>query len=794
MPIVYGTMQHEQHRETLIHILLDFAQRNAAWVIAATVAITLVMGYFAVRVRLNPDIESLVPEDDEVTKLIAKYASGEGTTDYLYLLAESENVFTLEKLRVFETALNSIQELPGIEGGITPFNFFTFRKAGVRLDVQPLSIGERAPQTKKELETFKQRILGESFARNFVLSTDADALAAIFPVGVIEDTGTFVDRLDEIIAELDDHFTVYTTGSMLFTERSQVYLMRDFSWLSGLAVLFILVMFYVGFRSKRAVVLPILTVSMGTVWCLGFMSLVGYELSLVAIMTPPLVITLGSSYSIHILNQYYRESHDGTGRRDQRWITLAVEHVTRTILLTSLTTVIGFLSLITTTMPQTKEFGISTSVGVAACSILTMFFFPAYLSLLKHPEIFQYKYVESGFLTRRIRAIAGIVLNLRWPIFLFLLTIPVLFYFGYTRMKLQSDYIAYFPSNDQAVQDLNQINLKMGGYQQMNLSLNAPNGERNYFLETDVLKLITELEERMMADPNISTVTSFPAYLRHLAGVMTGKPGIPETKGLTLLLSRFFMSLGDQDTATFYSVFANEDFSTITIVFTIFDSVNRAVLHEENLRALIDRVESDADEILADAPGGRITYDVWGIPMRYLSLSEVLTQDQRTSTIVSVIAIWIVASLAFKSIRFGLYALIPLLTGIMLNIAFMAVTGIALDLSTIMVSSVAIGVGVDDSLHFIIQFRKQRIDHPEDEPKVISRTLELTGRPIFLTTVAIVGGLLVLAFANFQPIRNFGILVSFALTATMFGTIFILPVILYFDWKVHAFVDRVLGQ
>ena len=134
--------------------------------------------------------------------------------------------------------------------------------------------------------------------------------------------------------------------------------------------------------------------------------------------------------------------------------------------------------------------------------------------------------------------------------------------------------------------------------------------------------------------------------------------------------------------------------------------------------------------------------------------------------------------MAFRRLRFGFYALIPLLSGITLNIILMVVAGIPMDMTTVMFSIVVIGVGVDNSIHFLIQFRKQRELFPEDLRAAIARALKYTGRPIVVTSFSIVAGFLVLTFASFQPIVFFGILVALALLTAMLGTLIILPAIL----------------
>ena len=157
-----------------------------------------------------------------------------------------------------------------------------------------------------------------------------------------------------------------------------------------------------------------------------------------------------------------------------------------------------------------------------------------------------------------------------------------------------------------------------------------------------------------------------------------------------------------------------------------------------------------------------------------------LQRDAIRSMVIAILLIICITAVGFKSVLYGLYAIIPLLTGIMLNVSFIVLTKIPLDVLTIMVSSIAIGVGVDDSIHFLIQFRKQWAGGKQDIYTAITKTMNITGRPIVLTTLAIDGGLLILGFGLFKPIVYFGMLVIITLTATCLGTVLVLPAVLSF--------------
>ena len=755
--------------QKLITNVLNFVRRHSLLVIVVSAIITAGFTAALLKIRVDPDLESLLPDDGEISEIMRKH--GSANQNYLVFAAESRNPYTLEGLAALETAIRELERLPEIQAGITPFNFLTFTKKGARLGIEPLAPGGRAPQSEEELDHFRENIGQTPLAENLVISPDRTTLVSLFPVDNTDNYTELMGRIEQILVSLDPYFRTHTTGTIPFMKTTEAYLSRDLSRLLLLAVAVILVIFFLGFRAKRAVLLPLLTVLMGTVWCFGFMALVGFPVSMISVVIPPLVLALGSSYSIHILNQYFR--HQGSREGDNRWISSSIAHVNRTILLAATTTIFGLLSLLAVSMRQTREFALSTGIGIASCALLSLFFFPALLYRLKAPRSAQRIRVLEGPLTRGVSRIGAAALRGRYLILALLLIVALLSVFAVRRIRYNTAAMSYFPENAQVVQDMRFFTEKIGGFEEISISLSAPDNRKNYFLEPEVLEKVARFEDALAELPDVSYITSFAQYLKHLNRIMYGGNGIPATRAPALLLSRYVKMLASEQ-QSMLGFIASEDFSSITITMRIYDSSKGAFIDEIGLRELLDRIDRIQEREIPPA----IRVERWGPILRYLSLSNVLQRDSLISMLIAAAAILAITAIAFRSIPFGLYALVPLATGIMLNLLFMVVMKIPLDMITIMVSSIAIGVGVDDAIHFLIQFRAQGALSRGDVDTAIRNTLAVTGRPIVLTTLSILAGLLILSFATFKPIRYFGLLVAFTLAAACIGTIVVLPAVL----------------
>ena len=263
-------------------------------------------------------------------------------------------------------------------------------------------------------------------------------------------------------------------------------------------------------------------------------------------------------------------------------------------------------------------------------------------------------------------------------------------------------------------------------------------------------------------------LSSFTAYLRGMNKAMTGAAEVPTSRPLVLLLSRYFSALaatpaGGELTGTLM----NKDFSRYTIVLHVWDSASHDLAFENSLKTILPRLKALGTGALPDG----VTAEYWGEVVTVLQTSAIMLRNQISSIVLSVVLVFLVSALVLRSARHGLVVLAPLAVGIMLNFIVMAVFRIPLDAVTITFASIAIGIGVDNAIHLVIQYRRQREIWPGGPEKVIEHTLKAAGRPMVLTTLSIMAALLVFVFSAFRPIVYFGVLISLSLVMTTAGAL-----------------------
>ncbi len=762
--------------------LIETTQKHARLVMVLTALVTVVLAWFAVHLQVNPETATLIPESPQSVRLMQKYGGRKSvTTDFIAVTAEAADLFTVQKLSRFAEAIAAVEALPRMHAAISPFNYIAFRRDGARLAFGTMADGEPSPSTAEAVERFRSRLLSDPQARNLVISADGSALCVLFPVDLASDYRPVLVAIEEATAPYKAELGLRMAGGPLYNRAILKHMYADMPLFLGLGLLIVLVSYYFAFRTLRSLVLPALVVVLGATWTTGVMSLLGFQLTIINIMTPPLVLILGSSYSLHVLNQYYREAR--TSGTDTRWISDSVGHIVTTIFLASITTVFGFLSLLTASLAQLREFGISTAIGIVLCAVLAIFFLPAALSLLSPPTALQRARVLEGGITRFNGRLAAFIIRHRVAVLVASAVVAVAFAATIGRVRYDTDFTRYFRGREQAVEDNEFYIRRFGGYVMVNLSLNAPQGAANYFLDPAVLSRVARLEDRLRADPDVAQLSSFTGYLRSMNMAMAGVDEVPAARPLILLLSRYFRALAPTPIGqSVTSRLLNADYSRLTLQMRVWDSAKGTLAFEQHLPKILARVLREAKEELP----AEVEAEFWGQTISILTLSQLLTRNQVSSILTSALLVFLVSALIFRSAKLGLLVLIPLAVGLMLNFIIMAVLNIPLDVVTITFSSIAIGIGVDNAIHLTIQYRRQAVIHVDNPDEAIAHTLKIAGRPMILTTLSIMSALLVFVFSGFRPIAYFGLLISLSLAFTTLGALVLLPVLLYMDARGRA--------
>ena len=703
-------------------------------------------------------------------------------SDGYVIIFSSERMFEPEVLNTIYEVRDNLSKRYEIGQCLSPFDYVTVEKKGTRLSIVPIApVKQGETWTEEDAELFYDRLMNDEVAKNYLYTDGGHTIMIYYRARGLN--ATSIAELDTIVNPLREYGRVALNGGGLISNAVMNYLNKDLITLLLLCFIIMLAVYYFSFHSFRAMILPASLSIIGIIWTLGTMALAGYKLTIVTVLTPCLVLTLGSSYSIHMVSEYFEAMVEKDGAR----LAYHFTKISKTIFFAMTTTVAGFLSLLICRTPMFKEFGITISIGVFYCAILAFTYIPAMLSRMKPPKQKQISTVERGLLTKAVHGMSNVIVS-RWYIFIILfIAIIIVFAFIHDDIGFDSNYMSYFPSDDPIVQDSIYFAKTLGGTDPYYLTITAPDNEPGYFLKSENLKDVYAYENAVLAaDPDLVQSLSFTQYVSFLNKVYNGKSEIPDNNGLINLLYRVLNQIEGQIGSNVLDVLINEDASEITLSMRNYDYVEQDLQTTSSAR----RIEETLDYYRYMLPEGT-TSEIHCAASNGVRASDMIMVDQNRSTILSYVLTFILATIAVASIPYGISTVIPVAVGVMLNYVFMWAAGIPFDIVTVGFSSVAIGTGVDDAIHFLLRYRLRRKAKPEQSiQEALKENIRETGRPMFLTTISVDAGLLMLLFASYTPIKLFGVLMSLALTAAMLAALCMLPPVLILADKIKSLIKK----
>ena len=714
-------------------------------------------------------LHAVIPDNMITGNKPARYPDG------FVVIFSSSLLYTPEVLNLLSDVMSELESLDIVGPCLSPFDFVTVEKRGTRLSITPISpISDGETWTEESAAIFKERLLSDEMARNYLYSEDGNTIMLYYRTASYNQSQQ--DVLNAIIDPLRDYGRVAINGGSTIINRVTYYIFKDLGVLLSLCFLVILLVYYLSYKSLRAVIVPSSLSIIGIIWTLGMMSLLGFKLTIVSILTPCLVLTLGSSYSVHMLSEYFTEA------KDPEKAVLGYARISKTILSACLTTVVGFLSMLVCHTPMFKEFGLSVSIGIGFCAILAILYLPSILSLLPQPKEKKVNQIANGRILGGFINFVGITVTKFWGVVLLVTAILIaLFAYTHDKVPFNSNYVDYFPQNDQFVLDTKFFAQTMGGTDPYYMQIVAPDNEPGFFLKSENIKKVYDFENTVMeACPDIVQSLSLPQYVGFLNKVYSGTNEIPENDGLINFLYRILQMMKSYIGSDVLDIIVNEDASSITLAMRNYDAYEQNLQTTESAR----RVENTLNYYRYMLPE-ETTSKIYCGASTSIKANDMIVADQNLATKISTICIVIIASITLFSVFRGCVSIVPVLVGIMFNYIFMYFTGIPFDLVTIGFSSITFGAGIDDALHFLLRYRYNKVNQPKKRIEdIILQTLNETGRPIILTTVSIVAGMCVLIFGSFTPIKYFGLFMAVALTIAMLATLFVLPVVMIVSNKI----------
>jgi predicted RND superfamily exporter protein len=421
-----------------------------------------------------------------------------------------------------------------------------------------------------------------------------------------------------------------------------------------------------------------------------------------------------------------------------------------------------------------RELGIFVLIGVFFAMTLSLSFLPAFLTILKRPKGMLHASAKGSKMNLLFDRLGDLIL-LKWRIILIIAALIGLWsVIGIKNINVDTSWERFFKKSSEILKSQRFIKSNFGGASSINASFEINDESDFSFKSLETLAYVDTVERWIREENLFGPTISLVDYIKRAHQLMNGNNPdqyrLPETDAellkilLMFKMSKFTKSLGNVIT---------EDFKNANIVIRMVP-VDGPDVTSSQFKNFLKDFNSYIDKNHMEG----VTVEISGVDVVYISLIDYLVRSQLLSIALSVIIVFFIITYTFRSFVYGFFGLIPIIFGLFLNFGAMSYLNISLDFITSMIASIAVGLGVDNSIHYLIRFSKTKHSLSLDER--IKAALINSGIPIFFTSFTLITGFSILLFSSFKPILYFGLLISITMVGCLIGVIFVLPAIIYF--------------
>jgi predicted RND superfamily exporter protein len=720
--------------------------------------------------EIDNDISMWIAEDDPVYQTYERFRKEFGGQRTLLIALRSDRLFTPASLEFIREVSEDIERVDTVERvqSLSTANVVRSLPAGPDddggIEVQPLlddnlaEPGAAERVRERALEDFLLRgdlVSEDGMVTGILVSFDEDRIDAV-RTGVI-------DRIHQLVdPRLPAGMTAYYNGSLEISETYNRVTLENTRKLTPPILLLTVGGIFMMFRSWRITGVLVVAVIVSAVWTMGLFVLMGFTYNILASMLPPLVIILAIADDVHIV-QHFNHELRATGDKAHAFKS-SVQHLFVPLLGASGTTALGLLSLATSDVVAVRSFGIGAAAGVMVDFVMSLVFVPTLLMMLE-PE--HGVAPQERYLLGPMQRVSRFSIRHAKPVLATTVVILALSAAGITSLRVDTNHVNFFADDHPLHQSAEIIDQQLSGIYSFNVLLE---GEPDSMKSPDTLRRMEELRTRLEMLPFVRKVVSVADYVkrvnRELNGGDPAQAVVPESAE-AIAQELFVFELSDDGRSELERMVAS-DYSRAQI------SVKLASMSSDLVFEQINRAEEEAARVFE---GSGITPTVTGSGRIFSTLDHYLVVSQLSSFATAFVTVFAVIFIVFRSARFGFLAIIANALPVCGVLGLMGWLGISLNVATVMVASVALGIVDDDTIHFIGRFRREAARGAGTEEAIELATMH-EGRAS-LTTAIINGlGYGIMIFSAYKPTAWFGGLLALTMAVAFLAEVLVVPAVI----------------
>ncbi len=745
-------------------LLAPLRHRGATVLVLLLVTLLLALGI--PNLQIDSGFSSLVsdsnPDKQAYQQVVKEFGSDSRTLVYV----RDPALWSIDKLNTLRALHEKLQALPGVRRMDDLFTVSTI--AG---DDQGVVVGRliaEQPTTAEEVARIRERALANPLLVGNILSRDGYATALVLTIdgeaSHLSDS-EISHAIDGVLAPMHGAFQrLFQVGSARINADLHRLLIDDMAWLTPLSASMLLVVVWLMLRSLTAAIIPLISAALSLIWTMGIMGWLGLPLNILCAMLPSLVIVVGSTEDNHMVASYLRSLRaDSANPRLAAAATMLAE-IGVPMLLTITTTLIGFASNIFTGMALIRDFAFAAAIAIAANGIITMVLVPIILSwlgprrsLLADPD-------------HDRRGLPGVLVRLfdyanrHYPRAILVATaaLSALFVWQAMQLKVTNNPISYFQQDNPIIAESAALHRDLAGGSLFYVRLSSK--QPLAFQQPAVLDKLAQIQRFIDEQQVFDRTTSLVDYLALVNQAFHGGD------------ARFHKPPASARLTAQYLLFLHRN----TLRGMVSYDYRRAVItvrHNISDSATINRYVAELRRAASEIAGPSIKVRVLGEGIMINNNAEQLMRDQVKSLSVLLVAVFLLMSLMFTSVKGGLISLIPNMIPIVIMFGVMGALGIPLNPGTAMVAVIVMGIAIDNTIHLLTRYNDLS-RNAASFTDAVQQTVREEAAPMATTTLALALGFAVLLQSQFAIIAQFGALAAATILLALFINLLVTPIVM----------------
>lgn len=716
------------------------------------------------KLQVDTGVDSLIPANDPARLIYQRVAGEFGTDNKTIIYIRDDNLWTIDKLSKLQKLHEAIEKTEYVTRVDSLYSLHTIDGSDGKIDARPVL--NDAPQTDEEVQNARESALANPLYTGNFFSDDGIVTAMVVSVDNINDDQHFSRQMFDAVEFLllqyrSDFEHLVQVGPPRINAELKSSLYEDFTLLGPLSALILVLSILFFMRSGLSALVPLTTSALTIIWTFGFLGWVGIPINILSAMLPSLIIVIGSTEDTHLMAAYFRGLACAESEPRKEAVEYMASHIGLPLVLTVLTTGLGFASNIFSDIGLIQHFAVASTFAMIANGLVTILSVPLLLSLFGADKVKEERETTLNLPDKMIKTFRYSQEHFPGSILAITALLCLFFIYQASTLYVTNDPLSYFPSERPLIQDTKRIHEDLAGIKIFFITLES--NTRNTFQDPANVGKLAEIQRFMdkqgVFDRSISLADHLAFVNREFRGEFADL-SIPETKQL---IAQYLMFFHRSDLDSYVS----HDYSRANIV----------VRHNISDSHTLNRYIEELKDAVVHIAGPGMKAHIIGENLMVNHAAENLMVAQVKALMILLFLIFVIMSAMFTSIKGGLIALVPAIIPIALMFGIMGLLDIPLNPGTAMVAVIAIGIAVDGTIHLLARYN-ELCRRTSDYKHAVYIAVQEEATPLIVSSLALSLGFGILLFSNFTVVAQFGALAAATMLFSIFANLLITPIIM----------------